>query len=387
MTITYFPTNSNALPPCGTLPCTYPGAPINGGVGVGLTLPDLVFASVLDVMEGTPLQAPINMSWLFDIFESALDELPPRIQLHQYGPLSRSWKRALSETIANSISLGIALFEEGFDWAVPVPLIKDVNSLPDWWPWVHNIFSAQPMPTVPPAMQYPLMPDFLLGTTVGGVTSFSSMEVKGRDSPLDTANFSAYGDFKRQSENIQLRDAAGLVVPLQRKILSVVAVRPTLVNPANRELKCRWFNHADLPDETPPGFLTQITVTQCSVLIRRLFGIWPRLPLIWHTKDGPSVGRVAPHLLAVFDLEPVDGGYIRPSTVQDRSPWRPFISHDTLDLLEALWHTLPRADGGREHLLAMDRLITQFLAERKPINREHGPMLRIGIGLKFVREG
>lgn len=388
MPITYYPTSANAALPTGSWPLAYPGKPISHGIGCGLTLPDLVFASILDIMEGAPLPTPINVSWLFDVFESVLDESHSRFRVRQYSSISRSWKKALSETVANSVSLGIALFEEGFDWAVPVPLVKDIDSLPHWWPWAPNRFFAKPLNVTSPATSRLLMPDFLLGQTVGGITAFSSMEAKGRDDPLDTPNFSVFEEFKRQAENIQLQDEAGLVVPLHRKILSVVAVRPTLVVPANRELKCRWFNHAEPPFDAPPGFLTQMALTQAKLLIWRLFGrdLWRYLGRL--DKDGRWPKNTSEELIAKFSLKAVEGGIVRTGSEQDPCPWRPFISCDTLALLKELQYMPLRPKERRSTLIEMDRSIVQFLSNRLPANRKGSdgtvvdPMLRIGIGLK-----
>lgn len=384
MAITYYPTYLNLLPAAKYPLFTYPGIPLGLGVGSSLTLPDLVFASVIDIMEGCPLESPLNLEWLFGMFESALDENPPRIQLRKYDLISRSWKRALSETIANAVSLAIAIFEEGFDWAVPVTLIKDPTTIPYWWPWTSTIFYAQPAFN-PPLVQHPLMPDFLLGETSGGITSFSSMEVKGRDAPLDTANLASYEDFKRQSENIQLCDLVGTPFPLQRKILSVVAVRPSLINHSNREIKCRWFNHSETKKNVPRGSLAQIALTHCSILLFRLFGIQIELDPYSSGHILLDTPQLSPDFLIASGLVPLNNGYILPTTTQDRSSWRPYISGVTVDLLSKVQREIYQSRYPVESLHLIDDYFVKFLEKQPIFLRENGPMLRIGIGLVYVQ--
>lgn len=385
MTIAYFavPVPAPAVP--ANAPFTYPGVPALA-VTLPLTITDLVLASVVDIMEGSPYPSPVKLDFLFDIFEASIDETVSPFQIRRYGPLSRSWKRVVSEMLANAISIAIATEHQGYSWAVPVPLLKDDTNIPEWWEWSPSRFRVRPLPIVnplPPGQKAPLMPDFLMVSAQGPQTTFSSMEVKGRRNPIDTANFSEFPDMKEQSQNIQMIDRSGNQIPLIRKILSVVAVRPDLATPSYRELKCRWFNHAEPPIGAPAGALAQAASIQCVLMLYRLFKITVRLPFM-HLRYGHGVprGDAVQRLLTRCDA--VNGGYVLRRSPTDRSPLRPYISKKTVAFLDS-YERFASAIAGRRldlaDLTAADQLVRECIAEQQPIDRDEGSIMALGFGI------
>lgn len=385
MTIAYFavPVPAPAVP--AIAPFTYPGVPA-AAVPLSLTITDLVLASVVDIMEGSPYPSPVKLDFLFDIFEASVDETVSPFQIRRYGPLSRSWKRAVSEMLANAISIAIATQHQGYLWAVPVPLLKDQANIPEWWEWSPSRFHVERLPIaipLPPGQKAPLMPDFLMVGARGPQTTFSSMEVKGRRTPIDTANFFEFPDMKEQSENIQMIDRFGNQIPLVRKILSVVAVRPDLATPSYRELKCRWFNHAEPPVNAPAGALAQAASVQCALMLYRLFNITVRLPLMYlrHGHEVPR-GDAIQRLLARCDE--LNGGYVLRRSPTDRSLLRPYISKQTVAFLSA-YQSFTRTNTGRQMDLAdltvADQLVRECIAEQQSINRDEGSIMALGFGI------
>jgi hypothetical protein len=386
MTIAYFAVPVPALAvPANTPPFTYPGVPVPA-VNLPLTITDLVLASVVDIMEGSPYPSPVKLDFLFDIFEASIDDTVNPYQSRRYGPLSRSWKRAVSEMLANAISIAIATEHQGYSWAVPVSLLKDPTDIPEWWEWSPSRFHVERLPIANPLLpgqKAPLMPDFLMVSAGGLQTTFSSMEVKGRRTPIDTANFSEFPDMKEQSENIQMIDRFGNQIPLVRKILSVVAVRPDLATPSYRELKCRWFNHAEPPIGVPTGALAQAASIQCALMLYRLFKMKVQLPLMY-LRRGHVVprGDVVQRILNRCDE--VNGGYILRRSLTDRSPLRPYISKQTVEFLGS-YQSFARTIAGRRPDLAdltvADQRVRECITEQQPIARDKGSIMALGFGI------
>ncbi len=389
MPIVHIPVNASLA----AAPLVYPGAPSYSN-STNLRLPHLVFCGMLDIKNCSPLAPPVNVAWLFSMFNAALDDQVPHIQVSAYKNLSISWKRALSESVANSTSLAVALFVEKFDWAVPVTLCKNIAMLPLWWPWFPALVQVN---AIQPNVN---MPDFLIAKTINGFIFFSTLEVKGRDKPVDTAHLAEFGGakgFKAQSINAQLSNIFGNLGPaLVQKILSVVSIRPGLLNPIARTLKCRWFNHASEATPAPPGSLTQAALMQLDLALNCIFGFptvkrdsddKPLLPPAFSREELPRVA-----------LEVFEDGYVVPSSPEDPAPWRPFISRKTVGLcwrLHELWPRSPpflrrtlqdiaEGPGDQEFLRYADNLVASCMDDPVLQSERNEPMLRIGIGLKFV---
>lgn len=196
------------------------------------------------------------------------------------------------------------------------------------------------------------MPDYVLARHNGVNWEFSTLESKGRDNPVHTANYAEYPKFKVQSMNAQLVPAAGFVgaPPLfTAHFLGVTALRSHLVSSASRAVRTRWFNHRapNIDAPVPDRWGIEFAAAHYSALLYRLgledlgnaLGKTLVLPPEFASVDSDVQALRDPDVPPQrFDLAPIlEGTYVRRRSRGDFNS--PILTDGTLKVLKVLADT------------------------------------------------
>ena len=380
MKIKYHPVRHNKKPD-PLAPLEYPGRPKSDPILIQITDAQLLMAATLDITQGLPPPLAVDLGWMDKFFSSVIDTTVTPCSLEHYSTISISWKRALSESLANAFAIAAAIYYEGYDNILPITLLKTAGDLPSWWPYSPGIFFARCVD------EDVLMPDFLLSKISWDGLSFrfSSMEVKGRDRSIVGETYAAFEGIKKQSTNVKLVAGPNGKPPpkISRNILSLVAIRPNAQSFLTRAIVCRWFNQSDAPETQPPGALTVATLLNCALAIYRLFGVFVRLPVITPT-------RPPAHYVNIDDL------LTRPS-LRDALPrfgemaliadtthdsYKAVVSNATIALISKLESIYGSSAYDEQKLRACDREVEAFFAENSErLRAVPGAVLPIGVGI------
>lgn len=263
MNIVYYPVPVGAAVPSALAGGVPWAAVINPWANtVALTTPDMAIALRKDIDPGgvIPFFLTAGLQQVFDVMYPTLaiagnDML---VANPNFAGVPGNWLSVFSQLIAAATSLAVADKVEGYPFCLSMQFCKidaaapGVGPAPAAWPLAYWLAIPQTWRVMP--ITVGMMPDYVIARQNGaGVFEFSTLEVKGRDAPVDQNAYPAYATMKAQSQNAVIvvnpnlgAAAAAAVGPppvLTRRILSLVAIRPKTRRPETRALRCRWTNH------------------------------------------------------------------------------------------------------------------------------------------------
>lgn len=178
-----------------------------------------------------------------------------------------NWIKLFSELVAAATSLAIAEHVEGYPYCLSMQFCKEGAAAPPAlasgspsWPAAYmaaltNEWHVKPSSAAPRSK---LMPDYLIARQDElGYFHFATLESKGRSASVEASHYPNFAAMKAQAQNARIvaKPRSTQIPPtLERKILSLVAIRPKLKKPASRALRCRWANHrpTDQPSHPVP---------------------------------------------------------------------------------------------------------------------------------------
>jgi len=227
----------------------------------------LALAKDIDPCGAIPLLTTGGVQQIFDSMyrSSTVGTSKLLVADAKFAGVPGNWIKLFSELVAAATSLAIAEHVEGYQYCLSMQFCKEGAAVPPAlasgspsWPaaYVAALTNEWHVKTSSAASQSKLMPDYLIARQDKfGYFHFATLESKGRSASVEASHYPNFAAMKAQAQNAEIvaKSWSTKVPPtLERRILSLVAIRPKLKKPASRALRCRWANHRPVDQPSDP---------------------------------------------------------------------------------------------------------------------------------------